>query len=87
MNLHLLFTLHTNVISLMEPLSNLTSGSMQQRVFRGRGSLKLQLAGAPDKNNTSAYVEKISNQNDSKNGPGADVCLTEPDLRDASRGP
>ena len=71
----------------MEPLSNFAFGSMRRRAFKGRGGLKLRFAGAPDTNSASAYVKKISNQNDSKNGPGADVCLTEPDLRDASRGP
>lgn len=40
-----------------------------------------------DENNKSAYVKKIQNKKYSKNLPGADVCLTEPDLRDASRGP
>lgn len=56
-------------------------------MFKGWASQKLQIADQTDKNNKSAYVKKIYNQNYSKNGPGADMCLTEPDLRDASRGP
>lgn len=32
-------------------------------------------------------MKKVYNKNYYKNGPGADVCLTKPDLTDASRGP
>lgn len=56
-------------------------------MFKGPASQRLRITDRSDRNNTSAYVKKIRNKNYSKNGPGADVCLIEPDLTDASRGP